>query len=586
MYKQPWCSFCLGGVMISEFGMKIPSPFASLELSNSQITSMTSWTLKCVIGGDTSKKVNVAAFEGLLYSAAQAASAYPDASGIPVSFAFGWLNSRGQITQYLSYQGFTLQFKVTTNGLYMTYAISGYASLALQSSSPVIHIPEVHGIVQPSAIMSALCKGIKATSYYELDIDHNDAPTLVSHGAMTTSFNRYVRGTFSGADEYDEFPGLLKLSKSYSGSRDSAGLQPGYRSLNSILNNRIDTPVEKFLKKSLTDVSPQEAAFSYWVDEPTMTQPGVIHYKSNAGLSTAQFNDVLKYGTSDSNILSIAGSYNGIAYNMTDMSFATIGFDVDGSGNTIVQNEELVNSWSSSLADVFQSANIINDVNGLATQFSGDFTIVVPGSVRRYGVAQPISLLVMSGNTVSPVTGIYNIISVSHFISSQFTTTLKIQRLVISSANQVATSQGIYISGSGSYPSGAYDTTSNIITPYKVDFGDMYPTFEDMYIEPSLANTSNSIFSNDVNNYTSEGRVLNNNLLYGGAIERGNYAGYLNEDINYNEPIVLTKPVNSLHKDYTPVEQVGEYSATNVYANQYTEDNFDSYGVFSGLGTP
>jgi len=481
MKKQPWCNFSLAGVSLTEFGLEIPSPFSSLEMSNSEITSMSSWTLKCTVGGDASRKINVAAFEGLLYSAAQAASAYPDASGIPVSFAFGWLDDKGSIAEYLSYQGFTLQFKVSTTGLYMTYMVSGYAQLAMQSSSPVIHIPEVQGFVQPSAIMEALAKGVKATSYYELDIDHNDSPTLVSHGAMTTSFNRYVRGSYSGTDDYDSFPGLVKLSKSYNGSRDSAGLQPGYKSLSSLMNNLIVSPLESFLKRSIPDTSPQQSSFSYWVDEPTMTKPGVIHYKSNAGLTTSQVSDTLKYGTSDSNIISINGSYNGIAYNMTDMAFASIGFDVDAGGNSIVEDAEVVNSWSSSLADVFQSANIINDVNAIATQFSGDFSVVIPGSVKEYSVAQPISLLVMTGNTVSPISGVYNIMSVGHSISNQFTTTLKIQRLVISTANQVATAQGIYISGSGSYPSNSYDTTPNILSPYKVDFGEMYPTFEDMY---------------------------------------------------------------------------------------------------------
>lgn len=481
MKRQPWVSFSLANVNLTEFGLKIPSPFASLQLSNSEVASMTSWVLSCTVGGDASKKVNIAAFEALLYSAAQAASAYPDASGIPVAFAFGWLDDKGNVQEYLSYQGFTLQYKVSTSGLYMQYQVIGYASLAMKSSSPVLHIPEVTGFVQPSAIMEAVAKGVKATSYYELDIDHNDAPTLVSHGAMTTSFNRYVRGSYSGTDDYDEFPGLLKLSKSYSGSRDAAGLQLGYKSLSQILNNKIITPVENFLKRSLTDTSPQQSSFSYWVDEPTMTRLGVIHYKSNAGLMTSQVSDTLKYGTSDSNILSLSGSYNGVAYNMTDMAFASVGFDVDGSGNTILQNAEVVNSWSSSLADVFQAANIINDVSAIATQFSGDFSIQIPGSVKKYTVAQPVSLLVMSGNTISPISGVYNIISVSHQISTEFITTLKIQRLVISTANQVATGQGIFVSGSSKYPSGSYSTTSNIITPYKVDFGDMYPTFENIY---------------------------------------------------------------------------------------------------------
>lgn len=480
MLRQPFCNFSLAGVSLTEFGMEVPSPFASLDLSNSEIASMTSWTLKVVVGGDSTKKINVAAFEALLYSAAQAASAYPNASGTPVSFSFGWLGPDGNVQEYISYQGFTLQFKVTTSGLYMTYMVSGYASLAVQSSMPVIKIPEVTGIVQPSAVVEALAKAVKADSYYELDIDHNDAPTLISHGALTTSFNRYVRGTLTGEDDYDSFPGLLKLSKSYSGSRDAAGLAPGIRKLSQVMNNVSVSPVENFLKKSLTDTTPQCASFSYWVDEPTMTSPGVIHYKSNAGLTTAQVGDVLQYGTKDTNVLSLTGSYNGVAYNMTDMNFSSVGFAVDGSGNTVVQDAEVVNSWSSSLAEVFQTVNIINDINAIASQFSGDFQIQIPGSVKKYSIAQPVSLIVMTGNTLSPISGIYNIVSVGHTISDRFITTLKVQRLVMSSADEVAASQGIYISRSSEYPSNSYVQTPNIKSPYQVDFGTLFPTFEHM----------------------------------------------------------------------------------------------------------
>lgn len=482
---QPWCNFTLSGVSLTEFGLKIPSPFVSLELSNSEITSMTSWTLTCCVGGDASNQINVAAFEALLYSAAQSASGYANSSGIPVSFAFGWLDVDGNVSEYVSYQGFTLQFQVSTNGQYMNYKVTGYASLAIQSSMPVLRIPEVCGIVQPSAIVEAVAKGVKATSYYQLDIDHNDSPTLVNHGPLTTSFNRYVRGSYSGKDDYDDFPGLLKLSKSYNGSRDAAGLLygvGGVKKLSQVLNHVSGDEVSGFLKKSLTDNTPQCSSFSYWVDEPTMTQPGTIHYKSNANLAGTQISDTLEYGTSNTNILSLNGSYNGVAYNMTDMRFTQLGFAVDGSGNTIVQGAEVVNSWSSSLSDVFQTANIINDINALASQFSGDFTIQIPGSLTTYGIAQPISLLVMTGNTVSPVSGIYNIISVSHTIANTFITTLKVQRLVISSANQVSTSNGIYVSGSNAYPSNTYTTTSNIKSPYKVDFGIMYPTYEHMTV--------------------------------------------------------------------------------------------------------
>lgn len=477
MKKQPYCNFILAGVSLSEFGLEIPSPFSSLDLGNSEVTSATSWTLRCTVGGDSSRMINIAAFEALLYSAAQAASGYENASGVPVSFIAGWLDEDGNIESHMSYQGFTIEFKVSTTGLYMVYELTGFATLALQTNMPVLRIPELSGIVQPSAVVEATAIACKATNYYELDIDHNDAPTYVSHNALTTSFNKYVRGNYDGRDNYSDFPGLLKLSKSWNGSRDAAGLKPGIKKLSALMNNLTITPISNYLVKSLTDETPQCTSFSYWVDEPTMTQPGVIHYKSNAGLLTSQFSDTLEYGTANTNILSLSGSYNGIAYNMSDMNFKQVGFTVDGSGNTIADDLQVVNSWSSSLADVFQSANIINDVNALATQFSGDFSITIPGSTRTYSIAQPISLLVMSGNTVSPITGIYNIIEVTHHIAVDFTTTIKVQRLTISSANQVASGQNIYVSGSSSYPGNSYTTTKSVVSPYKVVLPDLYPDF-------------------------------------------------------------------------------------------------------------
>lgn len=481
MKKQPFCNFILCGVSLTEFGLLIPSPFNSLELANSEQTSTTSWTLTCTVGGDANKKANIAAFEALLYSAAQETSRYSDAKGVPVSFMFGWLNPDGSVNSYLSYQGWTLQFEVSTTGLYMVYKVKGLAELAVETSMPVLHIPELSGIVQPSAVVEALAIGTKATSYYMLDIDHSDAPTYVNHGVMSTSFNSYVRGEYSGtSDDYDTFPGLLRLSKSYNASRDAAGLQYPYTKLGPILNNASITPVQEFLKPSYTDTSPQCSSFSFWIDEPTMTQPGVIHYKSNAALLTNHLSDTLEYGTANTNILSLNGSYNGVTYNMTNMNFSSVGFALDASGRSILQSTKVVNSWSSSLEQVFQTVDIINDLNGLATQFSGNFQVVIPGSIKRYAIAQPVSLLVMSGNTVSPITGVYNIISVSHLINATFVTTLKLQRLVMSSANQVATSQGLLVNGSSEFLNQAIQTTKNVISPYKVDFGIMYPTFEDL----------------------------------------------------------------------------------------------------------
>ena len=480
MYKQPFANFVLGNIDLTDYGLTIPSPFASLELNNSEIASYTNWTLRVTIGGDDSRKMNVAAFEALLYSAAQTASKRGETAGIPVSFMFGWLDSSGNVTEYLSYQGTTIKFEAAASGVFMTYTVTGYASLSVKSAMPVLNIPEVSGYVQPSAVVYALSKAIKADSYYELDIDRNDCPTFIHHDAMTTSFTSYVRGDKTGKDDYDSFPGLVTLSKSYNASRDAAGLRRGVKKLQGVLNHVSGETVAQYLKKSLTDNTPQCSSFAFWITEPTMTSKGVIHYKSKASIMANDCN-TLQYGTANTNILSLSGSYNGVAYNIADMNFSTIGFDVDVSGNTIANTDRIVNSWSNSLADTFQAVSIINDINALATQFSGKFDITIPGSVKEYEVCEPVSLIVMNGNTLSPISGIYNIMSVTHSITTTFTTSLRVQRLAISSANQTALSMGLYVPGSQNvYGNESYVKSKNIKSPGKVEFGTLYPTMQDI----------------------------------------------------------------------------------------------------------
>ena len=212
MLKQPFVSFSLAGVNLCEFGLLIPSPFCSLSITNAQIQSFLSWELKVIVVGDANKQANIAAFEALLYSASQSAAVSGTAQRVPVSFMIGWLNSDGSIGENLSYQGFFLKWNTSTTGLSMTYNITGYASVGFKSALPVFPVPAVCGMVQPSAVFEAFCKAVKVDTYYNLDIDHNDAVTLVNHGAMTTSWLAYARGSFSAEDDYSEFPGCLKLS--------------------------------------------------------------------------------------------------------------------------------------------------------------------------------------------------------------------------------------------------------------------------------------------------------------------------------------------------------------------------------------
>ena len=142
MLRSPFASVVVAGVNLSSFGMLIPSPLSKLSIENSEVASMTSFTIRCVIGGDDKRKINVSAFEALIYSAAQASEAEANSSGIPISFAFGWVDN-GNVSEYTSYQGFCINYTVSTTGINMIYELTGYAQLAMQTSMPVLNIPEL-----------------------------------------------------------------------------------------------------------------------------------------------------------------------------------------------------------------------------------------------------------------------------------------------------------------------------------------------------------------------------------------------------------------------------------------------------------
>ena len=62
MLKQPFCAFEIAGVSLTDYGLKIPSPFCSLHISNAEISSFLSWELKVIVVGDNTKGTNIAAF--------------------------------------------------------------------------------------------------------------------------------------------------------------------------------------------------------------------------------------------------------------------------------------------------------------------------------------------------------------------------------------------------------------------------------------------------------------------------------------------------------------------------------------------
>jgi hypothetical protein len=111
--------------------------------------------------------------------------------------------------------------------------------------------------------------------------------------------------------------------------------------------------------------------------------------------------------------------------------------------------------------------------------------VTIPGNVKKYNLAQPVSLVVMIGGTLSPMSGIYNVMAVSHTITNTFVTTLKLERLTMTTASQTAISQNIAVANSTTGYGYVETPTSNVISTGKVDFGTVYPTFEHMVADSS-----------------------------------------------------------------------------------------------------
>jgi hypothetical protein len=485
----PFIAVSMAGVSLTDLGYKIPSPLVGISITNATVRSALMWELTLNVAGDASRIANIAAIEGLWYQAKQAAKNSGYKRGIPVSIILGWQSPDGQVVESMDIEGWTMQFDCNVpESQHLQYIIKGYGQTAVPANMPTIRIPPISGVVQPSAVLTALCEALKADTYYDLDIDRNDSPTFISHGTVQTSFTRYVRGGRSVNDNFGDFPGLQPLATNVMGNSQAYGLiTDQIRNMGILVNNVPVGERTPYFRSDINDRPDVVNTFSFWVDEPTMTQRGKINFKSDAVLRIKQNYDQLILGGNETNIFSLSGSYNGVAYTLKNINAGKIGFTVDGTGNAIASVQPSATAFSASLADVFNSANEINNVNAIATQFSSKITITMAGNVRGYELAQPVTVTVLMGNTLSPISGIYRVMEVTQRLDARFITTLVCQRLDTGSANDVA--DGV-MAGVSTLTTVSGDTslqrtiranqTSNIISPRLVELGTITPTFENL----------------------------------------------------------------------------------------------------------
>ena len=175
------------------------------------------------------------------------------------------------------------------------------------------------------------------------------------------------------------------IQQSYcEGSRSSAYGLPGNRATGTYLRaGYTKAEVHSLMGSPVAQTQRSASSYTFSITEPTFHTRGVIRYKNNVNLANYVSDDVLIWG----------GLYTNI------------------------------------------------NLNAISTQFNTNVQITIVGKPKVFQVADAVRVVVYTGGTLNPITGVYRIIKVAHNINgTSYTTTLTVQRLDLITANNTATS--------------------------------------------------------------------------------------------------------------------------------------------------
>lgn len=183
------------------------------------------------------------------------------------------------------------------------------------------------------------------------------------------------------------------------------------------------------------------SSYTFSITEPTFHTRGVIRYKNNVNLANYVSQDVLIWGGLYTNIMSISATYQGVTQQLLG-SGTTVqtGMGITLKGESLVTTANRQNSYSATIGSMYAAGNALNNLNAISTQFNTNVQITIVGSPRVFRVADAVRVVVYTGGTLNPITGVYRIIKVAHNINgTSYTTTLTVQRLDLITANNTAT---------------------------------------------------------------------------------------------------------------------------------------------------
>lgn len=435
-HRQPYMQMVINNVALRSVGYKIPSPLVAIKFENSENGIQTAFTATLHILGDARKQTHVGSFEMMLYEFAQMRGG----SVLPCYIEIGWCGSDENIAldsdgsrQLLSMQGQFVSFTSTVRTGYMEYVLSGIGNFTSTATVRGIAIPAVNGNYRPSDVVEAVLDYINADELFEYDIDHDDEIVHIHKPSCVTSLGEYITGTSDTSGSR----GLIQESYN-EGSKSAAYGLPNNRSIDYYKRaGYTNTEIRQMMGAPVAQTQRSTSSYSFSIVEPTFHQKGIIRYKNNVNLANYVGSDTLIWGGLHTNILDISATYNGVTQSLLGSgNMVQTGMAMTLKGDTLITTNNRQNSYSATVDSMYSAGNALNNLNAVATQLNTNITVTIVGSPKVYSVNDSVKIIVYTGGTLNPITGIYQIIKVSHSINGTgYQTTLTVKRLNLTSAN-------------------------------------------------------------------------------------------------------------------------------------------------------
>lgn len=433
-HKQPYMQFIIQNIALRSLGFKTPSPLVGISLTNSESGIQTNFKVTVHVLGDQRKKAHIGAFEMMLYEFAQMRGD----STTPCYLELGWADETG-ILDSLTIQGIFIQFTSTVHTGYTEYVLEGIGNFTNTATIRGIAIPAIRGNFRPSDVAEAVLDYVHADDVFDYDIDHDDEVVPISKASCVTSLGEYINGSSTQQ-------GLIQQSYC-EGSRSCAYGLPKNRATGTYLKaGYTKSEIHNLMGAPVAQTQRSASSYTFSITEPTFHTRGVIRYKNNVNLANYVSNEVLMWGGLYTNILTISATYQGVTQTLLG-SGATVqtGMGITLKGESLTTEANRQNSYSATLSSMYAAGNVLNNLNAISTQFNTNIQITIVGKPKVFQVADAVRVVVYTGGTLNPITGVYRIIKVAHNINgTSYTTTLTVQRLDLITANDTASSMAGY----------------------------------------------------------------------------------------------------------------------------------------------